>query len=153
MTTTTQQLTRWLEACAWLLRTRPWAQLQGMVWGCIFAFYFHFSMQGNFGPSVWLWLAAGFGLYGLLTHFAGRNLPFSERLRNRKLMEVAIRRRYQSYVFKKLVWTGMGMATYLILVGEPYSYLQPALYLILFGLLNQFLWQRTGIDEQNYQPA
>ncbi len=154
MSTAAQQLARFLEECAWLLRDRPWAQLKEIAWGCFSAFLIQaWIIDKVFGISELLALNVLGLLLWALDCYARRKLPFSDRLRARWQIEKELHRRFESYKFKKLFWQGLGMVCGLMLLGAPFVYLPAIHFLWGIGLVAQLLWQRTGIDEQNYQPA
>lgn len=151
--TTTEKLARFLEECTWQSRTSPWAQLKSFAWGFCLVLTGNVTIAAMGSIVGWIGLIASFALLFLLTRYTERLLAFSERLRTRKLIEAELHQRFESYRFKKLVWVFLGLFTYFISTGNTWPALTPFLYGVLFGLISQLLWLRTGIDEETYQPV
>ncbi len=149
--TTTEKLAILLEECAWQSRTSPWAQLKWFAWGFCFVLTGNVTISAMGSIAGWIGLIASFALLFLLTRYTKRLLAFSERLRKHKLIEAELHRRFESYSLKKFFWVNLGLFTYLISTGSTWPALTPFLYGALFGLIGQFLWLRTGIDEETYQ--
>ena len=140
---------RLLESCAWALRARPWPQMSEAAWG----FLFIYAFAPNFESNYLLHLLIAFLLWAMVADWGRNHLSFSEKLRNRWLIEKELRQRYSSYCYRNHLWTGLGATLAVFFFGPRYYwYFLPLMWLVP-GTIALYRWKHTGIDEETYQPV
>ena len=144
--TTTYKLANCWEEIRWRSHAYPWAQLKWFLWGYLVMFYGDVLPRLNWLQNLTLFVVVWLPLYLL-----DRATRSSVRLQNRAKIEKGLSKRYESYVSRKMLWISLGMFAYFTAIGKLLSSSSPLLYGAVFGLINQLIWMRKGIDEQTYQ--